>query len=147
MLRTVPGAESAVTVAMSRRLCASLRDARLAGFHACSWFLCSHNSELHMVVICHSCILATHLYLSFTIPPPKHNFSLFLGSPSWERKSHCPICLFPLLWTNSTGPMAVSRLINNSGIRGVSWNKIWLLRQQGLGEGRFPLERVGAGTR
>lgn len=68
--------------------------------------------------------------LSFLVHPPGRGNLIVL------------FAFFPLLWMNSTGPMAVSRLINNSGIRGVSWNKIWLLRQQGLGVGRFPLERV-----
>lgn len=42
--------------------------------------------------------------------------------------------------------MIGSRLINNSGIRGIARFKIWLLRQWGFGVGQFSLEMAGAGS-
>lgn len=72
------------------------------------------------------------------------NCSFFLGSPSSRRNRSVLFAFLPLYeWTR--GWMVVSRLINNSGIRWVTWYKIWLIRQQGLGVGPFPLARIWAG--
>lgn len=65
-------------------------------------------------------------------PPPRKRIWIVLST------------FYPSMDELHKGQMVISGLINNGGSRGVTQYKTWLLRQQGLGIGGFPLERARA---
>lgn len=128
----------AVTGCIAESVCSSMWDLYflftyclfLLAFGSCSLITLNCLWFLFAIVVIFQFLKVTVLS-SLVHPPERRNVSvLFAFLPLYE-------------WTR--GWMVISRLINNNRIRGVTWYKIWLIRQQELGVGRFPFERVWAG--